>query len=87
MNLEELKSTMASYFNEDDSRVGISVIAETGNDSEIEACTSLHGNPVILGAVLAYVMHEDEEFARIIRNAVTTLEKVKFEDVEKSHNS
>lgn len=87
MNLEELKSNMAEYFNESDSKLGISVIADTADENSIDAYTALHGNPIEIASVLAYVMHQDEEFYRIIRSAVKTVEKMKSKDAEKSHNS
>lgn len=87
MNLDDVKNTIASYCNEDESRLCISVITENEDSNSISAHTSLHGNPIEIGAVLAYVMHTDESFYRIIKNALRAVDKIKNQDAEKSHNS
>ena len=87
MNIEDIKNTLSEYFNEDDSRLGIAVIAENSDSDSKTVTTSLHGNSIEVGAVLAYVMHTDEDFYRIIKTTLKTVDKIKKQDAKESHNS
>lgn len=87
MNIDDIKNTLSEYFNEDDSRLGIAVIAENADSDSKTVTTSLHGNSIEVGAVLAYIMHTDEDFYRIVKTALKTVDKIKKQDAKESHNS
>lgn len=87
MNIDDIKNTLSEYFNEDDSRLGIAVIAENSDNDSKTVSTSLCGNPIEVEAVLAYIMHTDEDFYRIVKNALRTVDKIKKQDAKESHNS
>lgn len=83
MTLEEISQNLTDWFNENDKRMGITIIAEPDKGA-VNVNSQIHGTGYILCTLLVELMKTDENLRDILKGVIMMMDKHKQ---KKSDNS
>lgn len=74
MTHEEISQNLASWYKEDDQRIGISITAELDGE-EVKVNSQIHGVVYMLSSILVELMKTDENIYNILKEAVMMMDR------------